>query len=133
MKLRVRDIAHGEHVAPRAIVMQKKTQRPVQFEITEQTRESLVTWIRYKQLRPDDFIFSSRIHTSLHLSTRQYARIVDARVTAIGFDPTAYGTHNAKNKGIIDLSTYKELEGSSVASWSYQARKHGAIPWHRSR
>ncbi len=54
VKLRVRDIAHGEHVAPRAIVMQQKTQRPVQFEITEQTRESLVTWIRYKQLRADD-------------------------------------------------------------------------------
>lgn len=48
VKLRVRDITHGEHVAPRAIVMQQKTQRPVQFEITEQTRESLVTWIVYK-------------------------------------------------------------------------------------
>lgn len=65
VKLRVRDIAHGEQVAPRAIVMQQKTQRPVQFEITEQTRESLATWIRYKQLRADDFIFSSRIHASL--------------------------------------------------------------------
>jgi len=96
VKLRVRDIAHGEHVAPRAIVMQQKTQRPVQFEITEQTRESLVTWIRYKQLRADDFIFSSRIHASLHLSTRQYARIVDAWVTAIGLDSTAYGTHTMR-------------------------------------
>src|SRR3546814_9056874 len=47
VKLRLCDIAHGEHVAPRAIVMQQKTQRPVQFEITEQTSESLVTWIRY--------------------------------------------------------------------------------------
>ena len=37
-KLRVRDIAHGEHVSSRAIVMQQKTQHPVQFEITEQTR-----------------------------------------------------------------------------------------------
>src|SRR3546814_19691297 len=76
--------------------MQQKTQRPVQFEITEQTRESLVTWIRYKQLRADDFIFSSRIHASLHLSTRQYARIVDAWVTAIGLDPTTYGTHTMR-------------------------------------
>lgn len=96
VKLRVRDIEQGEHVAPRAIVMQQKTQRPVQFAITEQTRESLVTWIRYKQLRADDFIFSSRIHASLHLSTRQYARIVDAWVTAIGLDPTAYGTHTMR-------------------------------------
>lgn len=96
VKLRVRDIAHGEHVAPRAIVMQQKTQRPVQFEITEQTRESLVRWIRYKQLRADDFIFSSRIHASLHLSTRQYVRIVDAWVVAISLDPTAYGTHTTR-------------------------------------
>jgi len=40
-KLRVRDVAHGEHVSSRAIVMQQKTQRPVQFEITEQTRLAL--------------------------------------------------------------------------------------------
>lgn len=96
VKLRVRDIAHGEQVAPRAIVMQQKTQRPVQFEITEQTRESLVRWIRYKQLRADDYIFPSRIHASLHLSTRQYARIVDAWVATIGLDPTAYGTHTMR-------------------------------------
>lgn len=96
VKLRVRDIAHGEQVAPLAIVMQQKNQRPVQFEITEQTRESLVRWIRYEQLRADDFIFSSRIHASLHLSTRQYARIVDAWVATIGLDPTAYGTHTMR-------------------------------------
>ena len=41
VKLRVRDVCHGDHVATRAIIMQQKTQRPVQFEITEQTRESV--------------------------------------------------------------------------------------------
>src|SRR3546814_17103054 len=82
--------------------MQQKTQRPVQFEITEQTRESLVTWIRYKQLRAVDLIFSSRLPASLHLSTRQYARIVDAWVTAIGLDPTTYGTHPMRRtKGLL--------------------------------
>ena len=40
VKLRVRDVTHGEHIAARAIVMQQKTQSPVQFEVTEQTRES---------------------------------------------------------------------------------------------
>ena len=57
VKLKVRDVAHGEHVATRAIVMQQKTQRPVQFEITEQTRDALLVWIRAKRLRADDFIF----------------------------------------------------------------------------
>lgn len=96
VKLKVRDIAHGEDMATRAIVMQQKTQRPVQFEITEQTRDMLVAWIRSKQLHPDDFIFSTRVHASSHLSTRQYARIVDGWVTAIGLDPTAYETHTMR-------------------------------------
>ena len=33
--LRVHDVVHGSRAAARAIVMQKKTERPVQFEITE--------------------------------------------------------------------------------------------------
>jgi integrase len=45
VKLRVLDVAHGDQVAPRAIVMQQKTKRPVQFEITEPTRESVHAWI----------------------------------------------------------------------------------------
>ena len=78
------------------IVMQRKTQRPVQFEITEQTRESLSSWIRYAERRPDDHLFSSRLRESPHLSTRQYARIVRRWVQAIGLNPAAYGTHTMR-------------------------------------
>ncbi len=92
-RLRVRDVAHGKHVASRAIVMQKKTQRPVQFEITEQTRTALETWIHRALLRSEDYLFPSRLHASEHLSTRQYARIVEAWVKVIGLDPAMYGTH----------------------------------------
>jgi integrase len=95
-KLRVRDIAHGEHVSSRAIVMQQKTQHPVQFEITEQTRAVLEAWIHRAHLRSEDFLFPTRLHDSKHLSTRQYARIVKAWVTAIGLDPTMYGTHTLR-------------------------------------
>ena len=59
VKLRVRDVVQGERVAARAVVMQQKTQRPVQFEITEQTRDALVTWIRDQGLRGDQFLFPS--------------------------------------------------------------------------
>ena len=62
--LRVRDITHGERVAARAIVMQQKTQRPVQFEITEQTRESIAGWIRSSSLRSEDYLFPSRLRSS---------------------------------------------------------------------
>jgi integrase len=95
-KLRVRDIAHGEHISPRAIVMQQKTHRPVQFEITEQTRAALTVWIHQAQLRSEDCLFPSRLRGSDHLSTRQYARIVKAWVTAIGLDPAMYGTHTLR-------------------------------------
>ncbi len=68
-KLRVRDIAHGEHVSSRAIVMQQKTQHPVQFEITEQTRTVLEAWMHQAHLRSEDFLFPTRLHGSDHLST----------------------------------------------------------------
>lgn len=95
-KLRVRDVAHGEHVSSRAIVMQQKTQRPVQFEITEQTRTALEAWVHQALLRKEDFLFPSRVRSSGHLSTRQYARIVKAWVISIGLDPILYGTHTLR-------------------------------------
>jgi integrase len=76
--------------------MQQKTQRPVQFEITAQTRAALVAWIHQAQLRSENYLFPSVLPGSEHLSTRKYARIVKAWVTAIGLDPTIYGTHTLR-------------------------------------
>jgi integrase len=77
LKLKVRDVCQGG-VAARTIVVQQKTSRPVQFEITESTRTALADWIRFSRLVSDDFLFPSRVRLSPHLSTRQYARIVDS-------------------------------------------------------
>ena len=96
LKLHVNDVCHGDRVAPRAMVMQQKTSRPVQFEITEPTRNAVNAWITSAHLRSDDFLFLSRIHKSPHLGTRQYARIVDGWVTEIGLDPCNYGTHSMR-------------------------------------
>jgi len=96
VRLKVRDISHGDKVTSRAIVMQQKTGRPVQFEITEQTRKSVTDWIKASELKSDAFLFPSRIHDSVHLSTRQYARIVNDWVEEIGLDPTNYGTHTMR-------------------------------------
>jgi integrase len=68
----------------------------VQFEITEPTRSALAAWIKLSDLRSDDYLFPSRIRASPHLSTRQYARIVDSWVEEIGLDPAAYGTHSIR-------------------------------------
>jgi len=94
--LRVHDVVQGIRVAPRAIVMQRKTQRPVQFEITEQTRDAVATWIKEAHLKPDQFLFPSRVSKSPHVSTRQYSRIVGSWVGSIGLDPAAYGTHSLR-------------------------------------
>ena len=72
LKLKVRDISHGGRIAARAIVVQQKTSRPVQFEITESTRIALTDWIKLSGLASDGFLFPSRVHASPHLSTRQY-------------------------------------------------------------
>ena len=96
VKLRVRDVCHGDRVAARAIVLQQKTQRSVQFEITPSTREAVEAWIKYARLKSDDSLFPSRVSGSPHLGTRQYARIVDAWVEEIGLGPAAYGTHSMR-------------------------------------
>ena len=96
LKLRVRDISHGSTVLHRAMVMQQKTHQPVQFEITEQTRESVSKLISHASLKFDDYLFKSRLKTSPHISTRQYARIVENWVKDIGLDPSEYGTHSMR-------------------------------------
>ena len=75
VKLKVRDVCHGQSVASRAIVMQQKTKRPVQFEITEPTRDAIEARIADAKLSSESCLFPSRQHSSSHLSTRQYARI----------------------------------------------------------
>jgi len=96
VKLRVRDISAGDGIASRAMVLQQKTQQPVQFEITEQTRESLSKWISLCELKSDNYLFVSRLHHSDHLSTRQYARLVKSWVAMIGLDAAIYGTHSLR-------------------------------------
>ncbi len=94
--LRVRDIVQGSRIASRAIVMQKKTHRPVQFEITETTRVAVTDWIAKAHIASDQYLFPSRLSKSPHLSTRQYARIVESWVESIGLDPAGYGTYSLR-------------------------------------
>jgi integrase len=76
--------------------MQKKTQRPVQFEMTEQTRDAVAAWLGTAHLKPEQFLFPSRLSESPHLSTRQHSRIVASWVASVGLDPAAYGTHSMR-------------------------------------
>ena len=96
MQLRVADVTQGGYVQSRARVIQMKTGRPVQFEISEQTRRSVERWVDKMDLYPRDYLFPSRIIKSGHLSRRQYSRIVSRWVSDIGLDPALYGTHSMR-------------------------------------
>ena len=96
IKLKVRDIAHGTTVQSRAMLVQQKTGKPVQFEITPKTQTTISSWIKTNGLKSDDYLFASRVKDHDHLSTRQYSRIVKRWVSSIGLDATAYGTHSMR-------------------------------------
>tara|TARA_B100000315_G_C14523929_1_gene562897 strand:- start:741 stop:1361 length:621 start_codon:yes stop_codon:yes gene_type:complete len=96
VSLFVNDVALNASVHSRAVVRQRKTGRPVQFEITEQTREALSAWITISRRQSGDYLFPSRTDGADHLSTRQYARLVSRWVTLIGLDAKLYGTHSIR-------------------------------------
>lgn len=96
IRLKVTDVAQGGGVMSRATVIQRKTGQPVQFEITEQTRDTLDEWISEAQLGSGDFLFPSRRSRSPHISTRLYSRYINGWVSEIGLDPSFYGTHSMR-------------------------------------
>lgn len=96
VKLKVSDISHGSSILKRALIIQQKIKQPVQFEITDQTKKAITDLIAHQNLKYDDYLFQSRFHSSTHISTRQYARIVEAWVSDIGLDLANYGTHSLR-------------------------------------
>ena len=96
VSLRVRDVMHADQILSRAMIVQRKTQRPVQFELTEPTRSAVAAWIEKANLKAEHYLFPSRLADSPHISTRQYARIVHHWIAAIGLDSTVYGTHSMR-------------------------------------
>ena len=96
VKLRLDDVCLGMKVRNRATIVQKKTGRPVEFEITEQSRISLEACLPNLRSTGSRFLFPSRLHESLHISTRQYARLVHYWVQSIGLDTNMYGTHSMR-------------------------------------
>jgi integrase len=91
-----RDLVSGARVRSRAIVTQQKTGRPVLFELLEPARTSILAWLDRRGGSLDDYAFPSRIDHTQHISTRQYARLVDEWVSRIGLRPQDYGTHSLR-------------------------------------
>ncbi len=94
--LLVSDVYVAGRVKERTSILQSKTKQPVQFEITEGTRKSLIAWIGDPAMIGSDFFWPGRFHDPDHISTRQYARLVKVWVASIGLEPSAYGTHSLR-------------------------------------
>lgn len=94
--LRIGDIVSAGAIRRRAIVLQQKTGRPVQFEITDQARHSVARWLERRPSYGGDWVFPSRLWPGQHLSTRQYSRLVKWWVDLIGLEPSGYGTHSLR-------------------------------------
>jgi site-specific recombinase XerC len=83
-------------IRTRSTVIQQKTSRPVPFELTEPTRDAITNWMHVRIARNGDWLFPSRSNADGHLTTRQYALLVDDWITMIGLDPSNYGTHSLR-------------------------------------
>ena len=96
VKIKIGDVVAGTDVRNRAIVIQQKTNRPVQFELTADVRATLIAWLERRGGSTHEYLFPSRVDHHGHMSTRQYARLVDEWVTAIGLRKSEYGTHSLR-------------------------------------
>lgn len=92
VKLAVSDLVKDDRVRERVSVVQSKTKQPVQFELTENTRETVLAWIKSPEMFACLIMLPSRFHDRPHISTRQYAWLVRDWVLAIGLEPSGYGT-----------------------------------------
>ncbi len=94
--LKVEDVTSSGYALDRATVRQKKTGRPVRFELTEQTRQAIDDYIRAAGRKPGEFLFAGRRGPNRPLSTRHYARLVSTWIASIGLDPHLFGTHSLR-------------------------------------
>jgi integrase len=95
VRLRVLDVAPNGCTVDRATVRQRKTYRPVKFEITEQTKLAIDAYLAKRTAPRDGFLFPGKAGGS-HLTTRQYSRLLSDWLGLIGGDPVLFGTHSLR-------------------------------------
>jgi integrase len=94
--IRVEDVAAGGYTADRATIRQKKTGRPVRFELSDQTRQAIDDYLKAANKRPGEFLFAGRRGPIRSITTRQYARLVSEWIGSVGLDPRLFGTHSLR-------------------------------------
>ena len=94
--VRIEDVAPNSYTMDRATVRQKKTGRPVKFELTDQTRQAIDDYLKATGKKPGDFLFTGRRGFGQCMTTRQYARLLAGWIASIGLDPKLFGTHSLR-------------------------------------
>jgi integrase len=94
--IKVEDVAASGYTADRATVRQKKTGRPVRFELSEQTRQAVDDYLKTANKKPGEFLFAGRRGAERSMTTRQYALLVSQWIGGVGLDPRLFGTHSLR-------------------------------------
>ncbi len=132
VQMKIGDIVSGGQIRARAIVMRQKTGRPVQFELLPDARASLLAWLDRRGGTVDDYVFPSRVDHDGHLSTRQYARLVDDWVTGVGLIRSGYGTHLLRRtKASIIYRATSNLRAVQILLGHSKIKKYCPRSWNR--
>ena len=103
VRLKVANVFAAGQVKERTSITQGKTRSPVRFEVSEGTRKSLAAWLDDPAMVGSEHLWPGRFHERLHISTRQFARLVRGWVTSIGLEPSAYGTHSMRRTSVAQI------------------------------
>lgn len=132
--LRVDEVAPSGYAMDRATIRQKKTGRPVRFELTDQTRAAVDDYLRMTGRKSGQFLFAGRRDGRHGLTTRQYARLVHEWVASIGLDPSEVRhAFAATHQGGSDLPEDRQPQSRQTSAWTFQDREHCEVPRNRGR
>jgi integrase len=126
--LKVEDVAPNGYSGDRATVRQKKTGRPVRFELTEQIRQAVDDYIRTAGKKPGEFLFTARRGQDRGMTTRQYARRVSEWIASIGLDPHLFGTHSLRRTKATLI--YRRTGNLRAVARAFQNRKYRQVSRH---
>jgi len=103
VRMTVVDVMASRQIKGRASFLQSKTPKPVRFEFSEGTRASVERWMKDDLVVSSECLWPGRFHEHLHISTRQYARILLDWVTAIGLEASAFWTHSTRRTKVTQI------------------------------
>ncbi len=131
--VRVDDVAPSGYAMDQATIRQKKTGKPVRFELTDQARLAINEYLRLTGRKSGQFLFAGR-SDRVGLTARQYARLVQEWVASIGLDPAKFGTHSLRRtESSAHLPANGQPKSRAALARAFENREHRSISWHRGR